>query len=121
MTTTKRRRAVNRENKRLRRKWRIAKGTWPARSQEYRRWIASQPCIICGGPSECAHVGPVRGLAQKCSDYETVPLCREHHRTGRDSVHTLQKLFWNHHGISREKITNYFREQYVSRETGGPE
>jgi len=52
-------------------------------------------------PTEAAHVG-LRGLRQKCSDRETLPLCAEHHRTGPDSHHVLGKRFWEHHGIDRD-------------------
>jgi len=49
----------------------------PARSEAYRRWIASLPCIVCGieGYSQAAHPNQGRGLGQKASDLECFPLC----------------------------------------------
>lgn len=60
-------------------------------------------------PVEVAHVG-VRGLMQRSSDLETIPLCTEHHRTGKEAQHVLGKHFWERHGIDREvtiKSTQY--------------
>ena len=37
----------------------------------------------CGGVVEADHAGR-RGLGQKCSDLETIPLCTEHHRQRTD-------------------------------------
>jgi len=85
----------------------------------YLDWIRMLPCMICwprmmfqvaldclpsGLPrSEAAHVG-VRGLGQKCSDRESVPLCEVHHRTGAESHHVLGKNFWSFRGLNRDKI-----------------
>lgn len=110
----------------LRKKWGEIKGRKPLHDPKYRRWIESLPCVACmaeavgdpigtyelvdllvaleGRPSECAHVGPVRGLRQKCSDRETVPLCGAHHRTNPDAQHQLQKAFWAHHGLDRDAL-----------------
>lgn len=56
----------------------------------YMRMIREQPCMVCEcGPSEVHHFGK-SGMALKCSDFLTVPLCREHHQefhnTGRLGV-----------------------------------
>lgn len=73
-------------------------------------FVASLPCAVCGSrPVEVAHVG-VRGLMQRSSDLETIPLCANHHRTGKEAQHVLGKYFWAHHGIDREvtiKSTQY--------------
>ena len=49
----------------------------PVRSENYRRWVAGLPCIVCGleGFSQCAHPNSGRGLGQKASDLECFPLC----------------------------------------------
>ena len=59
------------------------------RSKEHLRFVAQQPCLICGRkPSHAHHVryAQPRGLALKVSDEFTVPLCAihhsENHRTG---------------------------------------
>lgn len=73
--------------------------------REYMDWIRSLPCLLCSikvltrwaafqihlgdcyrvpqqTRTEAAHVGQ-RGIGQKCSDRETIPLCREHHESER--------------------------------------
>lgn len=47
------------------------------RSESYRRWVASLPCIACGieGYTQAAHPNYGRGLGQKASDLECFPLC----------------------------------------------
>ena len=52
------------------------------RSKEHLRFVARQPCLICGrNPSHAHHVryAQPRGLALKVSDEFTVPLCAIHH------------------------------------------
>jgi DNA recombination protein Rad52 len=52
------------------------------RSKEHLRFVASQPCVICGRtPAHAHHVryAQPRGLALKVSDEFTVPLCAIHH------------------------------------------
>ena len=87
------------------------------RNPAYLRWIRTQPCVVRGcGHSfrfvEAAHVGE-RGLSQRCSDLETIPLCSHHHRTGRDSQHRLGKAFWAHHGLDRDALVKQFNYLYV--------
>ena len=54
--------------------------------------------------TECAHVGR-RGLSQRCSDRETLPLCRgEHHQHGPESHHVLGKRFWTFHALDRRAL-----------------
>ena len=52
------------------------------RCKEHLRFVASQPCVICGrSPSHAHHVryAQSRGLSLKVSDEFTVPLCAIHH------------------------------------------
>ena len=54
-----------------------------ARDKTHLRFVAKQPCLICGRqPSDPHHLrfAQSRGLGQKVSDEFTVPLCRAHHR-----------------------------------------
>jgi hypothetical protein len=63
-------------------------------------------------PTEAAHVGQ-RGLGQKCSDRETIPLCGvEHHRVGPRSAHKLGKLFAEAHGINIAAAVAQYNEMY---------
>jgi hypothetical protein len=61
------------------------------RSKEHLRFVASQPCLVCGRiPSQAHHIrfAQSKGLALKVSDEFTVPLCaihhNENHRTGNE-------------------------------------
>jgi len=70
------------------------------RSKEHLRYVASQPCVICGrSPSHAHHVrhAQARGLALKVSDEFTVPLCATHHH----DVHrtALEKEWWQQRNI----------------------
>ena len=60
------------------------------RCKEHLRFVASQPCLICGrSPSHAHHVryAQSRGLGLKVSDEFTVPLCAIHHH----HIHTTGK------------------------------
>ncbi len=53
------------------------------RDKAHLRFVASQPCLICGRqPSDPHHLrfAQPRALGLKVSDEFTVPLCRDHHR-----------------------------------------
>ncbi len=53
------------------------------RDREHVRYVAQQPCLICGRqPSDAHHLRFAQGRAigRKVSDEFTVPLCRGHHR-----------------------------------------
>ncbi len=121
-------------------KKRKGKRRGPLRDPKYRAYIRKIPCLVCWPdfwldvavhisrgefgwsptfmpgtvqktPTECAHVGK-RGLGQKCSDYETLPLCAEHHRTGPESHHVLGKAFWAHHGLDKEVVIAELQRLY---------
>jgi hypothetical protein len=54
-----------------------------ARDREHVRYVAKQPCLVCGRqPSDPHHLrfAQSRAMARKVSDEFTVPLCRGHHR-----------------------------------------
>ena len=53
------------------------------RNREHLRYVAQQPCLVCGRkPSDAHHLKYMqpRALGRKVSDEFTVPLCRIHHR-----------------------------------------
>src|SRR4029077_268294 len=53
------------------------------RSKEHLRFVALQPCLVCGrSPSHAHHVrfAQSKGLGLKVSDEFTVPLCAIHHQ-----------------------------------------
>jgi hypothetical protein len=62
------------------------------RDKTHLRFVAGQPCLVCGRqPCDAHHLrfAQSRGLGRKVSDEFTVPLCRAHHRelhrTGKES------------------------------------
>jgi ERF superfamily len=66
------------------------------RDKEHLRFIATQPCTVCGRqPCEAHHLrfAQPRALGLKVSDEFTVPLCRVHHRELHDRGD--EKAWWN--------------------------
>jgi hypothetical protein len=62
---------------------RVAAKTIRLRDKEHCKFVATQPCIVCGRtPSEAHHIrfAQPRALGRKVSDEYTVPVCRLHHR-----------------------------------------
>ena len=62
---------------------RVAAKTIRLRDKDHCKFVASQPCIVCGRtPSEAHHIrfAQPRALGRKVSDEYTVPVCRVHHR-----------------------------------------
>ena len=50
--------------------------------------VARLPCVICGArPVEVHHVICGRYGQRRASDFDTIPLCVEHHRIGPDAIH----------------------------------
>lgn len=65
------------------RRRRVAAKTIRLRDKEHCKFVASQPCVICGRmPTEAHHIrfAQPRALGRKVSDEYTVPVCRIHHR-----------------------------------------
>jgi hypothetical protein len=62
---------------------RVAPKTIRLRDKEHCKFVATQPCVVCGRkPSEAHHIrfAQPRALGRKVSDEYTVPVCRLHHR-----------------------------------------
>jgi hypothetical protein len=62
---------------------RIAAKTIRLRDKDHRKFVASQPCLVCGRlPADAHHLrfAQPRALSRKVSDEFTVPVCRVHHR-----------------------------------------
>jgi hypothetical protein len=87
------------------------------RCKEHLRFVASQPCLICGRvPSHAHHVryAQSRGLSLKVSDEFTVPLCAIHHH----HVHTTgqEREWWQERNIDpliiASRLWQQSREQY---------
>jgi hypothetical protein len=86
----------------------------PARDARYLRFIRTLPCSVPGcrrSDIEASHSGP-HALGRKASDYQTIPLCTRHHRTGDDSYHRLgPKAFQEYHGIDLGGIIRALTEK----------
>jgi hypothetical protein len=75
------------------------------RNKEHLRFVAQQPCLLCGRkPSDPHHLGftQPRALARKTSDEFVVPLCRTHHREAHRS--SDERAWWKAAGIDPVKI-----------------
>ena len=62
---------------------RVAPKTIRLRDKAHCKFVATQPCVVCGRtPSEAHHIrfAQPRALGRKVSDEYTVPVCRLHHR-----------------------------------------
>jgi hypothetical protein len=62
---------------------RIAAKTIRLHDKEHCRFVATQPCAVCGRtPAEAHHIrfAQPRAMGRKVSDEYTVPVCRLHHR-----------------------------------------
>lgn len=64
----------------------------PVRSESYRRWVATLPCMSCRieGYSQAAHPNQGRGLGQKATDLDTFALCCV--RPGHMGCHQMHDL-----------------------------
>jgi hypothetical protein len=70
------------------------------RDKEHLRYVASQPCIVCGrNPAQAHHIrfAQPRALGRKVSDEWTTPLCACHHR----ALHSFgdEENWWKEKGI----------------------
>jgi hypothetical protein len=75
------------------------------RDRDHVRFVAQQPCLICGRlPCDAHHLRftQSRALGRKVSDEFTVPLCRGHHR----EVHRYgdEAQWWRHTKIDAANI-----------------
>lgn len=61
--------------------------------KEYMGRVAQLPCVNCGTqPVEVHHIREGQGMAQRASNYLTVPLCPECHRGSR-GIHGDRSAF----------------------------
>ena len=67
---------------------RVAAKTIRLRDKEHCKFVATQPCVVCGrAPREARHIrfAQPRAVGRKVSDEYTVPVCRLHHRPESDT------------------------------------
>jgi hypothetical protein len=79
---------------------------------DYLARVAELPCVICKiiGTYQAnrteVHHKLVPGMGIRASDYDTMPLCVYHHRTGKfgEAVHNGTKSFEAKYGIQDDHI-----------------
>lgn len=82
------------------------------RNKAHLRFVASQPCLICGRqPSDPHHLrfAQPRALGLKVSDEFTVPLCRGHHRQLHQAGDEV--AWWNDLDINALEIAKGLSEE----------
>jgi hypothetical protein len=65
------------------RRGRVSAKTIRLRDKDHRKFVSTQPCLVCGrSPADAHHLrfAQPRALGRKVSDEFTVPVCRVHHR-----------------------------------------
>ena len=70
------------------------------RDKAHLRFVASQPCLVCGrSPADAHHLRftQPRAMGLKVSDEFTVPLCRAHHRDNHN--HGDEVAWWERRAI----------------------
>jgi len=72
--------------------------------------VAALGCCICrrmgfmDTPAEIHHIRYGTGKGQRASDFDTLPLCPEHHR-GKTGLHGLgSKGFVTHYGVTEHEL-----------------
>lgn len=87
----------------------------PARSRKYLDWIRLQRCAVSGAfRPEAAHTGD-RGLGQKASDFNAIPLSAEWHRTGKTAHHAGARLFEQRTGLCLGELILSLNAEYADR------
>ena len=82
----------------------------PERSEAYKRWIRRFPCVVCSTYHniEAAHTGD-HGTSTKATDFNCLPMCPEHHRTGKYAYHKGRADWEAMHGKNVNELVEYFR------------
>jgi hypothetical protein len=83
------------------------------RSKEHLKFVASQPCLICGRtPSHAHHIryAQPKGLALKVSDEFTVPLCATHHSENHMTGDELK--WWQDHTVEPLSVAQRLWQEF---------
>ena len=83
--------------------------------------VADMPCYACyiegrEVAAEVHHIRSQTGLGLRPSHFATIPLCPEHHRTGKLSVHLGKVEFEKRYGTQQEILEKVNREIERCRE-----
>ena len=68
--------------------------------------VAAIGCIICGGMAEIHHLRTGQGMGKKATNYDAIPLCPSHHRTGNHGIafHAGKQAFEANYGTQQELL-----------------
>jgi hypothetical protein len=92
----------------------------PTRDPKYLAWIRTQPCAVQNCRAcfvEAAHTGD-RGLTQKASDREAIPLCHFHHRSAPTAYHKGRRAFERAYNLDIPALIQELNQWYeVERST----
>lgn len=74
--------------------------------RNYMDRVADLGCIICRRPAEIHHITTGIGMGQRASNWDVIPLCPEHHRTGGYGVaiHAGKKAWELKHGTELQHL-----------------
>lgn len=74
--------------------------------KEHLNRVAELGCIICHQPAEIHHLRTGMGMAQRNSNFNVIPLCPLHHRTGGygTAFHAGKKAFEQNFGSEEELL-----------------
>jgi hypothetical protein len=78
--------------------------------------VAAIGCIACrkigfsDTPAEIHHIREGQGMGQRASNYETIPLCPNHHRLMPDAIHQSKANFIERFGSERELLEEVLDE-----------
>ena len=89
--------------------------------RERLKTISEMPCYACfidgrEMESEVHHIRTQTGLGLRPSHFATIPLCPQHHRTGKVSVHLGKVEFEKRYGTQLEILEKVNREIEKCRE-----
>lgn len=68
--------------------------------------VADLGCIICRGIAEIHHIRTGMGMAQRNTNFNVIPLCANHHRTGGYGIafHAGKKAFEQKYGTELQLL-----------------
>tara|TARA_Y100001938_G_scaffold144766_1_gene220031 strand:- start:727 stop:1065 length:339 start_codon:yes stop_codon:yes gene_type:complete len=72
--------------------------------RDYMSRVADLGCICCGQPAELHHPRKHTGLGLRSSHFDVIPLCPNHHRLGKVSIHLGKTQFERAFGTEKELL-----------------
>ena len=68
--------------------------------------VADLGCLICNRPAEIHHIRSQIGMGRRASNFEVLPLCETHHRTGGHGIafHAGRKTWEQKYGYERDLL-----------------